>query len=216
MLELLFIRHGQTEWNSKRQVMGRKPIPLNEAGRAQAMAAASFLATASIDVILSSPVERAMETARIIATKQSGLAVEEAPAFIEIDYGDWVDCTFDELATRFPEEWKCYRTEMARASFSGGESIKDAAARIHAGVDGLLARPGVERAVVVSHADVLKIALVHVLGFKLETIQRFAIDNGTVLLVRFSRDGGPRLVMANTLMGFGKDLRISDTVPTTV
>ncbi len=212
MLEILFIRHGQTEWNSKRHVMGRRPIPLNETGRSQAEGVAKYLENVQIDVLRASPVERALETARIIASRHKGLDVEQDESFIEIDYGDWVNCTFDELPIKFADEWSKYRTDTAGAAFSGGESMKAAAARITAGVDRLLKMAEVERAVVVAHADVLKIALVHVLGIEMKYMGRFGIDNCAVVLVRLAKDAGPRLIIANTSMGFGRDIRISEAV----
>lgn len=210
MLELILIRHGQTDWNLNGHVMGRQAVPLNDTGRAQAENVARYLASAKIDYMVSSPVARAMETSRIIALPHEELKIVEDGAFSELDYGDWVNCTFEELPTRFPEEWKRYRTDLASASFTGGESVRSAAARITAAVDRLLAMQGVERAIIVSHADPIKIALTHVLGLSLESIMRFVVDNCAVVLVRYSDEVGPRLVIANTSMGFGRDMKMTD------
>jgi ribonuclease H / adenosylcobalamin/alpha-ribazole phosphatase len=206
MLELLLVRHGQTEWNANRKVMGRQPVPLNEAGRAQALALAGELAGTNLAAIVSSPIARARETAEILAAKQNGVAIETDDAFAELDYGAWVNCSFDELSVRFAEEWRTYRHDPGAAAFSGGESIRAAAERIGPAVDRLVARVRDGRVLLVSHADVLKIALVHLLRADLAIMARMGIDNCAPLLVRFYDDIGPRLVVLNWWNFLGKEL----------
>ena len=75
-MELLFIRHGQTDWNAKRRIMGRRPVPLNDFGREQAERLAGYLSGADLRAVITSPVVRARETADIIASRQDGLDVE--------------------------------------------------------------------------------------------------------------------------------------------
>ncbi len=212
MLELLLIRHGQTAWNAKRKVMGRRPIPLNERGQRQAEGVAAYLKDAPIDRIFTSPVARARQTAQIIAGPHAGLTVEEHEGFTEIDYGKWTDYGFDDLPVHFAEGWRQYRADPASSVFPGGESMRDAAARICAAVDGIVASDSDSRVAVVSHADVLKVALTHALGLGIDRLARFAIDNCAVLIVRLGGEGGSRLVLANQLNGFGNDMRISEAV----
>ncbi len=212
MLEVLLIRHGQTEWNAKRQVMGRRPIPLNAAGRTQAEGVARHLASATIDRLYTSPVARARETAEIIAAVHTGLAVEDCEAFTEIDYGEWTNCGFDDLPVQYAEAWKAYRADPSQSIFPGGESMGGAAQRIHDGVDQIVNAQREGRVAIVSHADVLKVALMHLLGMELKQMSRFAVDNCAILIVRLHGEGCPKLVLANQLNGFGNDMRISELV----
>jgi len=194
MLELLFIRHGQTEYNAKRQVMGRQPVPLNDLGLRQAGELAERLEGSRIRAVITSPVLRAKQTAEAIGAKL-GLKVQEAEALAELDYGEWVNRDIDELIAENADLWREYRTRPDRTSFPGGESIQGASKRIGAFADGLTKTIGEGRVAIVSHADVIKIAIVHLLGLDLRHVARFSIDNCAVCMLRLTESGGPRLVI---------------------
>lgn len=219
MLELLLIRHGQTDWNAQQKVMGRQPIPLNATGRRQAEAAAAFLAEARLDAIIASPVRRTMQTAEIIAAPHD-LAVEEDEGLAEIDYGDWVNMSFAELKELHGETLTRYRLDPGDLMLPGGESMPQVAARVGRTLAAVRERfddgracPPYEsdcgrgrRVALVSHADIIKIALLDLLGFDLHTLIRFSIDNASITLVRIYPEIGPRLILYNPENGFGKDL----------
>ena len=87
-MTLLFVRHGQTEWNARRWIQGRTDIPLNEMGREQARAQAKALVGTEIDVIYASPMLRARETAEIIQqASNAALCFDER--LVERCYGDF-------------------------------------------------------------------------------------------------------------------------------
>ncbi len=195
MLELMLVRHGQTDYNAKRLVMGRQPIPLNGVGIEQVDQLAGRFEGGDIDAVITSPVLRARQTADVIAKRCGGLAVEEAMELAELDYGEWVNRDIDALIAANPGEWKKYRTRPDRMSFPGGESIKGASRRVGAYLDGLVKRFGRGRLVLVSHADVIKIAIVHLLGLDLRHVARLSIDNCAVCMVRITPNSGPRLVI---------------------
>jgi len=195
MLELIFIRHGQTDYNAKRLVMGRQPIPLNDVGAEQVDQLAGKLEGGGIDAVITSPVLRARQTADAIAKRLGGLGVEEAAALAELDYGEWVNRDIDVLIAENPGEWRKYRTRPDSMRFPGGESIKDASRRVGAYLDGLVKMSEGKRLVLVSHADVIKIAIVHLLGLDLRQMARLSIDNCAVCMVRMTPNSGPRLVI---------------------
>jgi uncharacterized phosphatase len=101
-MTLAFIRHGQTDWNLNNQLQGSSDIPLNETGRQQARDAVTTLEGVDWEVIVSSPLSRARETASIIA---AGLDIELGPAFDELkerDYGQGEGATAEVIAERWP------------------------------------------------------------------------------------------------------------------
>ncbi|MFH1829801.1 MAG: histidine phosphatase family protein [Pseudomonadota bacterium] len=206
MLELLFIRHGRTEYNVNRKVMGRKPIPLDDVGRAQSKELAVRLSGEKIDAIISSPVFRAIQTAEVIAAFHEDLKVEQDEGLIEIDYGQWEDLTFDDLVAKHESEWRTYREDPKRTSFPGGESMKEAGRRVGEFMDKILKRFDTGRVALISHADVIKLAFLHVLDMELKYLVRFSIDNCAICLVRITKDTGPRLVILSSLDGIGKDM----------
>ena len=85
---IYLVRHGQTDWNAVRRIQGRENIPLNEKGRQQAVKLAESFKDIMLDGIVSSPLDRAVETASVIASEK-GLTVDIDKDLIERDYGDW-------------------------------------------------------------------------------------------------------------------------------
>ena len=104
---LLFIRHGQTTWNVEHRLPGQLPgVALNEAGRQQAARLADALAVLPISAIISSPLERARDTAEIIAQPHK-LDIQFEPDLMDIELGRWSGQNFDELSKNDPD-WKAF------------------------------------------------------------------------------------------------------------
>ena len=102
MTTILLARHGETDWNLQRRVQGHSDTPLNETGRAQALALAETLDGAELDAIYASDLERAYETARIVAERK-GLTVSRLPELRERNFGTWEGLTDTEIFERFPQ-----------------------------------------------------------------------------------------------------------------
>ncbi|SOC45057.1 histidine phosphatase family protein [Ureibacillus acetophenoni] len=101
MTKLCLVRHGETDWNSLGKLQGRKDIPLNKIGVLQAIECREFLKSTNWDVIISSPLKRAKETAEII-NNELKIPIIEMVEFIERDYGDAEGMTVTERLTAFP------------------------------------------------------------------------------------------------------------------
>lgn len=195
MLEMLLIRHGQTDWNRDRRIMGRKPIPLNAAGRAEAKALGRVLKKVDLDAVYSSPVRRAMETAAHFCDGRK-IAIRPAPALAEIDYGCWIGKTFEEV---IPEkEFTVYHRNPRKACPPGGEKMIDVFKRTVAFVERLRKRHKSGRVALVSHADVIKTVLVHYLGMDYDHLLRLRIDNTSISLLWFFKDRA-RVMAVNAL-----------------
>jgi broad specificity phosphatase PhoE len=171
MSTLLLLRHGETDWNRERRLMGSLDIPLNEAGRRQARAVADLLVGFGVEVILSSVMVRAMQTAAIIA-EVLGLPVVEDEGLVEVRFGQWQGHTYEEIAAD-PRFLDYVRDPVATAT-PGGETIADVQRRAVDAVGGLI---GVRRALVVSHGDVIRSLLSHFLGMPLGEFRRIRVDN---------------------------------------
>lgn len=100
--ELILIRHGQTEGNLRRLLVGRTDMPLDAVGRAQAAATAAFAAASyQPDLVISSPLVRARDTADEIG-RRLGLSVEIEPGLVELDFGDVEGWAIEEALTHHP------------------------------------------------------------------------------------------------------------------
>jgi len=205
MLELLIVRHGRTDWNNERMIMGQRPIPLNEQGKMQAERIALVLQPSLLSAVLSSPVVRAKETADIIASKHEGLSTEIDDGLAEIDYGDWIGRTFDDIEACDTGLWMAYKTNPSDVSLPGGESILEVKERVSKSIDSILKRFNDGKVVLVTHADIFKLTLLHLLNLELETLMKFTIDNCALSIVRVYPEVGPRLVAYTPTSPFESD-----------
>lgn len=108
---LILVRHGQTDYNREGRLQGQVDIPLNSTGLLQAESLAATVATSPPDVIVASPLDRALQTARIIS-RGSGLEVTTDEAFLERSFGRWEGLRGDEIRRRWPQEhadWRAHR-----------------------------------------------------------------------------------------------------------
>lgn len=191
MLELLLIRHGQTDWNVERRVIGTNPVPLNKVGRAQVRALARVLKNVPIQAIYTSPIKRALETAAILLHGRDAIPLIEEEGLSEINYGQWVGRPFSEIP-----ELTQYFESPASVVIPCGEQIPEVQRRILTAID-KIRRAHMDGCVIaISHADVIKLALAGFLGMPLDNLHKLRIDNGSVSVVRFENDR-PKVAAVN-------------------
>lgn len=127
---ILLVRHGQSEWNAQGRWQGQADPPLSELGRQQAFRAAGRIG--SVDVIVSSDLERALHTAQIISGQIGIGPVIVEPLFRERDAGEWSGLTRDEIEAG----WPGYLAEHRRpASIETDESVRERTAAALANVE---------------------------------------------------------------------------------
>ncbi len=175
----VLLRHGETPLSPQRRFAGRVDIPLTEAGLRQAAAAAQRLADrGGLDVIVTSPLERARRTAEAVAaTTGTPLVVEDAWA--ETDFGEWEGLTFPEVAQRWPDEAAAWVAHSEVAP-PGGESLAAASERILSGLTALLAGHAGETVLIVSHVTPMKILLQHALLAPPAALRRMHLEVASI------------------------------------
>ncbi len=190
---ILLIRHGHTDAIGRRLV-GRAPgVHLTDQGRAQAERLPALLRPLCIDHIVSSPLERALETADPLARARAlTIAVDEG--LTEVDFGAWTGMTFDDLS-RLPE-WQRFNAQRASADVPGGEAPVLLQTRIVAALERLRARHPGETIAAVSHADVIRAAVLSYAGASLDMVYRIEISPASITAVVFTA-GGPRILYVN-------------------
>ena len=189
----MLMRHGETEWNRARRVMGHLPIPLNETGVAQCRAAIPFLAAMGIRRIVASPLMRARESADIVAAGL-GLPVETDAGLCDVDFGAWAGREYDELTPT--AEYRHYRTDPVRNAPPAGETISVVQARGLAALERALGQLDGGRLLIVSHGDLIRSLLCHLLGVELAQYRRLRVDNGSVSAADI-RNGAVRVQFVN-------------------
>ncbi|MGM0969224.1 MAG: histidine phosphatase family protein [Bacillota bacterium] len=103
MTTICLVRHGETDWNAAKRIQGRTDIPLNDTGKWQAEQTGLYLKDAHWDVVISSPLTRAKETAHLIL-KHIDAPLVIMDDFIERDYGDAEGMSFEERQKLFPDK----------------------------------------------------------------------------------------------------------------
>ena len=103
MTRFAIVRHGQTDWNLARRIQGSTDIPLNTLGRAQAAETGLSLRGTRWDAVVTSPLVRALETARIIAGELDHPSPLVLPELTERHHGEIEGLTFAERQVRFPD-----------------------------------------------------------------------------------------------------------------
>lgn len=148
-------------------------VGLSDAGRAQAEALAAALGARPIEAVIASPAQRARETALPLAARL-GLAVTVDAGLDEIDFGVWTGRAFAELDP--DPAWQDWNRVRSLGVCPGGESMLGAQARAVACLCRLAAASPAAELALVSHQDVIKAVLAHVLGLSLDHLGRLAID----------------------------------------
>jgi broad specificity phosphatase PhoE len=198
MTTLIFIRHGETEWNRSGRWQGHADVPLSDEGREQAQRLAARLKREgpTFDGLYASDLGRALETAQIVA-QELGLEVHPLVELREIHVGAWSGLTSDEIRTRFPEEWE--QAERGRDFRRGGhgESLADFRARIVHAVERLVETHPDQRLLVATHGGAVR-AVLYYISELTDHGEVTRIENTSLTEVVFE-DGAPRVVRANDI-----------------
>ncbi|WP_231447264.1 histidine phosphatase family protein [Brevibacterium zhoupengii] len=155
-------RHGQTDYNVERRFQGQSDIPLNELGRTQAAQAASYLSELAPELIVSSDLSRAADTADELASRLN-IQVTRDHRLRETAFGQWEGHTRDELSATWPdalEQW----LSGADMNPPGGESRSESGQRVASAITEIVNGTQAQTIVIVAHGAVLRAAAELLLG----------------------------------------------------
>jgi probable phosphoglycerate mutase len=169
--DILICRHGETVWNRDRRVMGTLDIPLSEDGRRQCERLAGVLGGFGVDRIVSSPLARANESARILASAL-GLDVSFDEDLAEVRFGRWQGMGYDEV--RLDPDFGRFMADPVGETTPGGETILDVQRR---GLAAFTRAAAGARTLFVSHGDIIRASLCHYLSIPVAEFRRIRIDN---------------------------------------
>lgn len=189
---LFLIRHGMTPITGVK-LAGWSAAPLSREGVAQADAMAARFGAIPLDAIYSSPVERAVQTAKPLATLKK-MRMKIRPGFGEVRYGEWEGRPLKQLAKT--QHWRDVIAHPSEGRFPGGEALRETSARVVAATSEVVAAHPKGMAAIVSHADVIKMILAHYAGIHLDLYARIAIGPASVSVV-WAGNGAPRILKIN-------------------
>jgi broad specificity phosphatase PhoE len=196
MVKIILVRHGETEWNKAHRIQGgTSDVPLNEVGINQARKLAERLKDEKIEAIYSSPLHRALDTAREVA-RYHGLEVNSLLALREIDAGSLEGFPAANLKLRF-DEYICQGNYVqADIPYPLGEYICDVQKRSWVAIQDI-ARQHQGTVVIVTHYFVIMTLVCQILGLPLAQIVHLRLGQGTVTAFTLDGDGDARLELFN-------------------
>ena len=183
----VLLRHGQTPMSVQKRYVGRSDVPLTDLGVRQAVAAAKRLASAGLDVIVTSPLWRAVQTAEEVAAA-TGAPVVADEGFRETDFGAWEGQTFAEVRERWPAEMTAWLADPAVAP-PGGESFTEVSERVTAALHRVLAARDRQAVLIVSHVTPIKMLVAKALLAPPAALFRMHLDVAALSEIDWYADG---------------------------
>jgi len=191
-----FLRHGETEWNAGGRWCGRTDVPLSDVGRRQAESLARRMKTISVEALYSSPLVRALETARMVG-QAIGLEPWVDQRLVELNYGAWEGRPFEEVKRTMPAVYQAWDADPAHVAPPEGETGLQLIERVTPFLAELAQKYQHGNVVVVCHRTVCRLLACHIMGVPLsEYRHRVAMENGALNIFE-TREGKWHVVKLN-------------------
>ncbi len=189
MTTVILVRHGQSEANLAKTFAGHSDISLTELGQSQARDVAEFLRDYPIDVIYSSDLKRAMQTAKPTSELQNKEIIPRRE-LREIYAGDWEMVKYDTLIAAYGEKYALWGKDIGRACPTNGESVLELSERISRELDRIVALHRGKCIAIFSHYTPIRAALCKMTGEPFENMQTVAgVHNGSATVATLDEDG---------------------------
>lgn len=182
---LVLVRHAATDAGGC--CYGRTDIPLSPQGRTHAAALAGALRELPLAAVYTSPLSRALDTARPIADA-CGLTPVTHAGLQELDFGELEGVLYERIEADHPDLFKRWLDGPGGVRFPGGESLAEVGSRVLAAVAEIRERHGEEQVAVVAHGGVLRVVLADALGLADEALFRIDQAFGGVSIIDWRKD----------------------------
>ncbi|MGK7940789.1 MAG: histidine phosphatase family protein [Crocosphaera sp.] len=208
-LRLLFIRHGETQWNRESRFQGIRDIPLNENGKSQGQKAADFLKDVNIDFGVSSPLLRPKETAEIILQYHPNITLDLREPLTEICHGLWEGKLESEIEADFPGMLQQWKDAPETVQMPEGETLQQVWDRAVACWQEIVKNysndSNSKTGIVVAHDAINKVILCQLLGLQPANFWNIKQGNGCVSVIDYPQglDADPVLQAINITTHLG-------------
>lgn len=181
----ILMRHGHTQQTEQGKLYTDPAAMLTEKGKKQAEALAAWLPKERPEILLSSTAERVRATAELIS-HETKLPVELAPGLDEQHVGEWEGRSYLEIKKAEPELYKAWTADPIRNRAPGGESIQDLFERVQRDMLKLTEQYSGKRIALVTHAGVIRAAIMAALGMPLDNFWRITVPTGSASKIDYS------------------------------
>lgn len=185
--KLIIIRHGATDWNIENRYQGHKDMPLNEVGRAQVLQLADQLANENVDVVYSSDLTRAIQTADLIFG-QRGIPIYKTDRLRECNFGTWEGFTMEELKEKVPQEVAAFQADPINFVSPHGESRNQMARRVTKMIEEIVHTHPNKTIAIVTHDGPIAAIMTYVTGEGMTARNKYRIDNASYHIVEYDNE----------------------------
>ncbi len=187
MASIILVRHSRSTANTAGVLAGQAPgIALDEVGFTQAQGLVSRIGEIEIKRIISSPLQRCLETITPWHTAHGKSIIEIDRNFIESDYGSWTGQKLSELSKE--PLWKEVQKKPSKVTFPAGESFKAMFDRVSKGLDQIIdSLNDDDNVIIVSHGDIIKLAIAKILDLPIDNFQKLVIDPASISIVKVEK-----------------------------
>ena len=205
MTRLYLVRHGETIWNAESRAQGSRNVALSETGRQQAHLLAERIQHYAIDKIISSDLDRAYETGKILG-ETLGLEVEKLEALKEMNFGAWEGLTISEIQAKYSAHYTIWRNKPHDAEIPDGESLIRVQKRGLDSINRIVEDNANKNIVVVSHGTMIKAIILGILDIDLSYFYKIKQDNTSMNIIEY-KSYGPVVVTLNDIAHLDKMVR---------
>jgi len=181
-MQVYLLRHGETVGNVNGQYAGVTDTPLTEKGKTQAVDAHLRFEQTEFDVVLSSPLARALDTARVVTDQK----IIELDGLMEMDFGKFEGMTYDEIKKSYPEEVKSWTETTKDYTFPDGENLRGFYHKVVEVYQNILRTYDVEKLLIVAHSGVIRSILAHEISESFDHYWKYSIDNCKVAIIEYT------------------------------
>jgi len=194
MTRLILIRHAQSDYNLENRYCGFSDPRLNNKGIWQSKRMAAYLENVSVNMVYSSDLRRAYETAMIIFKNES---IEKVADLREMNFGIFEGLMYKEIIEEYPELFNSWINNLTESQIPQGEGLKDLSKRIKKRLSFILSQHGGETIGMVTHGGPIRIILCDALGYDLEMF--WQVEQGVCALniLDYSKESLPLVVKMN-------------------
>ncbi|MGL5316143.1 MAG: histidine phosphatase family protein [Peptostreptococcaceae bacterium] len=202
-------RHGQTNWNILGKTQGHGNSDLTEKGEEQARELADAMVNYPIDLIFTSDLGRAVQTAEIVGNK-IGINVEKTEALREMGFGVWEGLLIDEIKKDHANTYDTWRNEPHLVDIPGGETLHIIKERVDNFIQEINEKYDNKHILLVSHSVTVRVMLLSFLNSGMENIYRIKQDNTALNIVEF-RNYGPVIQKMNDTSHIKNDVKLNNS-----
>lgn len=188
-LSLSLIRHGETAWNAEHRFQGQSDVPLNKRGNRQVQALQKRFSQENLSALYTSDLQRAWETAELIASPHHSLSPIPEPRFRELSFGDWEGLTYQEIEDQAPDLLDLWQKDLWSTHPPGGETLQDLSKRVLAGYEEITSCHTEGHILIVAHGGSLQILLCHLLGLAPKNYWQLHLSTGSISRVALYEEG---------------------------